>query len=66
MEKYFKDHSDEDLARLAIEHIRFGKTVKKVNPNKLDKEPTNQFFQELQLEIVNRFIDANRPRQGED
>ena len=57
-ETYFKNHSDRDLALAALEQLKFNKQKKSAtNPKAPEK---NAFFQELTVEIVNRFIEANK------
>lgn len=61
LENYFKNHSDEELANLALEYNKFQRT-KKGNPSPTKYDKDNQFYQEIQIEIVQRFVDQHRKK----
>jgi hypothetical protein len=61
MDNYFKNHSDVELANLALEYHKFQKVKKGGSGGGNPKyEKDNQFYQEIQSEIVARFIERNK------
>ena len=57
---YFADHSNEELTKLCLELIKYNRSKRSSSAGKNDKE--NMFFQELQGEIVHRFININKEK----
>jgi len=62
-ENYFKDHSDQDLARLCLEQLKYNKTTKRDYSKNYEKE--NRYLQDLKTEIVHRFINKYKEEEKE-
>lgn len=62
-ENYFKNHSDQDLARLCLEQLKYNKTTKRDYSKNYEKE--NRYFKDLQIEIVHRFINMYKEKEKE-
>lgn len=60
---YFKDHTDEELAKLALEQLKYNKRKKTNMNNGYGKD--NPFFLDLQTEIVNRFVNSYKKNTDE-
>lgn len=53
-ENYFVNHSDETLAKLCLEQLQYIKMKKGAFSARNDKD--HPFFQDLQAEVINRFV----------
>jgi hypothetical protein len=62
-DNYFKNHSDQELARLCLEQLRYIKTTKRAYSKSNEKE--SQYLQDLQAEIVHRFINKYKEEEIE-
>ena len=62
-ENYFKNHSDQDLARLCLEQLKYNKTTKRDYSKNNEKE--SRYLQDLQAEIVHRFISKYKEEDKE-
>ncbi|CVK21740.1 MULTISPECIES: hypothetical protein [Sporomusa] len=62
-ESYFKNHSDQELARLCLEQLKYNKTTKRDYSKNNVKE--SQYLKELQTEIVHRFINMHKEKENE-
>ena len=60
---YFKNHSDQELAHLCIEQLKYNKTTKRDYSKYNEKE--SQYLNELQTEIVHRFINKYKEEEKE-
>lgn len=64
VENYLKNHSDQELARLCLEQLRYHKTTKSDYSKNYD-EKENRYLQDLQTEIVHRFINQYKEEEKE-
>ena len=53
-ESYFTEYSDESIAKLCLEQLKYNKIKKNSSPNRIGGDQS--FFQDLQAEIVQRFV----------
>ena len=61
-ENYFKNHSDQELARLCLEQLKYHKATKRDYCKNYD-EKENRYLQDLQTEIVHRFINKYKEEE---
>lgn len=62
-ENYFKNHSDQELARLCLEQLKYNKTTKRDYSKNNEKE--SRYLRDLQAEIVHRFVSKYKEEEKE-